>query len=139
MKQKGFTLIELMIAVAIVSILAAVALPSYTQYITRSRLVEGTQHLAGYAVTMNQYMQDTGTYQTVPVNGTTCGRTKTSTTYFDYDCSAPNANSFTATMTGKGAMTGYEYTLNYLDVKTTVKPTAWAKTDCWNTGSTCIN
>ena len=39
--EKGFTLIELMITVAIVAILAAIAYPSYTEYVMRSRRVEG--------------------------------------------------------------------------------------------------
>ena len=48
--QKGFTLIELMIVVAIIGILAAVALPAYQDYTTRAKITEGIT-LAGSAKT----------------------------------------------------------------------------------------
>ncbi|HET7775925.1 MAG TPA: pilin, partial [Azospira sp.] len=44
--QHGFTLIELMISVVIISILAAIALPAYQDYVTRSRLSEATSALS---------------------------------------------------------------------------------------------
>ena len=44
--QKGFSLIELMIVVAIIGVLAAIAMPNYNQYVTRSRITEGVAGLS---------------------------------------------------------------------------------------------
>ena len=51
---RGFTLIELMITVAVIAVLSAIALPSYTDYVTRSKLAEAYAHLADLRVKMEQ-------------------------------------------------------------------------------------
>jgi type IV pilus assembly protein PilE len=132
--QKGFTLIELMITVAIIGILTSIALPSYNQYIVRSKLTEGSQSLATVGVTMNQYMQDTGSYQ---ATGTTdCGRAMPSTIHgLTYTCTAPTANTFTATMSGVLSDKTYTFTLNELGDRKTTSPTA--NTTCWMIGTNC--
>ncbi|TFY97036.1 type IV pilin protein [Ramlibacter humi] len=55
---RGFTLIEVMITVVIIAILAAVAIPSYQDYIRRGQLNEGFGYLSEYRVKLEQYFQD---------------------------------------------------------------------------------
>lgn len=57
-KNNGFTLIELMIAVAIVGILAAIAVPNYTQYVARSKLSEAPSNLMQMAALQEQFYRD---------------------------------------------------------------------------------
>ncbi len=63
-RPRGFTLIELMITVAIVAILAAIALPSYRDYILRGQVVDATNGLAGMRADMERFFQDNRTYAT---------------------------------------------------------------------------
>ncbi|MBN4079143.1 prepilin-type N-terminal cleavage/methylation domain-containing protein [Beggiatoa alba] len=59
-----FTLIELMIAVAIVALLAAVALPSYSGYVVRSKIADTTSQLSDLRLRMEQFRQDNRSYLT---------------------------------------------------------------------------
>jgi type IV pilus assembly protein PilE len=61
-RQSGFTLIELMVTVAIVAILAAIAIPNYTDYIRRSKIQEATTALLAMRTKMEQYYQDNRFY-----------------------------------------------------------------------------
>ena len=60
--QKGFTLIELMIVVAIVGILAAVGLPAYQDYTTRAKLTEAISLVQGAKTSISEIYQQTGSY-----------------------------------------------------------------------------
>ncbi len=60
--QIGFTLIELMVTVSIVAILAAIAYPSYRDYVIRGQLVSATSGLSALQANMERYFQDNRTY-----------------------------------------------------------------------------
>ncbi len=68
--QKGFTLIELMIVVAIIAILAAIAIPAYQDYLVRSQVSEGASLAAGAKTAVSEYYAN---YGVAPGNNATAG------------------------------------------------------------------
>ena len=136
----GFTLIEVMVVVAIIGILAAIALPNYTDYVTRSRIPGATSELAARRVQMEQFFQDNRTYISA---GTTCGASAAlpAAGAFAYTCVAASATTFVVTATGSGGMAGFTFTVNQDNARTTVA-TPWgvtASVACWITkrGDSC--
>ena len=74
--QKGFTLIELMIVVAIIGILAAVAIPAYQDYTARAQVTEAVELLSGGKTPMAEFYADKGVWptQALSVMGNTTGK-----------------------------------------------------------------
>ena len=145
--QKGFTLIELMIVIAIIAILASVALPAYTEYVTRGKIPEATSGLAQDRIQLEQYFQDHRTYVS---SGTTCGGTRPAdTNNFTFGCVAADVPSPTFTITATGRVNtpleGFVYDINQSNVRTSTisppTPSKWtaSSTSCWITkpGGAC--
>ena len=72
-KQQGFTLIELMIVVAIIGILAAVAIPAYQDYIIRAKVTEGLSLASGAKTSVAEYFSSNGG---LPLDNTAAGMAK---------------------------------------------------------------
>jgi prepilin-type N-terminal cleavage/methylation domain-containing protein len=128
-RHAGFTLIELMITVAIVAILAAIAYPSYRNYVIRGQLVDATNGLSAMRANMERFYQDNRTYATTGTFISPCLALPTPTSgSFMLTCTgpgAPTATTFTLTATGSGNTAGFVYTVNQNNVQaTTVGPPA---------------
>lgn len=118
---RGFTLIELMITIAVIAILAAVALPSYTDYITRGKLTEAHSHLADLRVKMEQRFQDARSFVGGPCAPT--GGSAAQVRYFDFSCSvAPTATAYTLQAAGRAGtdLEGIAFTVNESNVRATL-------------------
>ncbi len=70
--QKGFTLIELMIVIAIIGILAAIAIPAYQNYTIRSQITEGLTLADGWKTAIGEYYATTGNWPTQSKLSGTC-------------------------------------------------------------------
>jgi type IV pilus assembly protein PilE len=140
--QNGFTLIELMVTVAIVGILTAVALPAYGDYVTRSRLTEAFTALAGAQPSAEQFWSNNRNYQNFD---TTVGSGfPTGTANFTYALSGATTSTYTITANGIGKMTGFSFSIAQDGTRSTLGvPQGWTAPNpntCWtnNKGGACL-
>jgi type IV pilus assembly protein PilE len=133
--RRGFTLIELMITVAIIAILARVALPAYLDYAKRGKLTEAFNQMSTSALAFGQYYQDNRSYNPAsPATPLTC---PSATANFSYTCTNLSATTYLITATGSSsATTGFVFTLDQAgNRQTTNAPSGWptstATPSCW--------
>jgi len=133
-RTQGFTLVELMVVVAIIAILAAIAVPQYSDYVTRSKFAEAHAALGDARVKLEQRFMDNRAYAggTAPWACGSVAPTAADSKYFTYSCTG-SATAYTITATGvtTQGLSGIEFTINESNTKAT---TVTASTPMANAG-----
>jgi len=143
---RGFTIIEVMIVVAIVAILASVAIPSYTDYIRRGKIQEASSALLAQRVKMEQFFQDNRQYTTVGAIISPCANNP-ALKYWTIDCPVLTLTTYQIRAQGNGDLTGLTFTINEGNQRASTVTAATAianagytgNANCWITrkGGTC--
>jgi type IV pilus assembly protein PilE len=131
----GFTLIEVMITVAIIAILAAVAIPSYTDYITRSKIQEATTSLLSMRTKLEQYYQDNRTFSGACAAGTVAPL-PAGLKYFTITCPTRSDTQYLIQASGVAGsdMALFSFTIDQANSRVTASvPAGWnlPATNCW--------
>jgi len=133
-KQKGFTLIEVMIVVSIVAILAAIAIPSYQSSVTKGRRTDAMAALQGLAQAMERHYMTTGAYtgaadaDDAPTIFSATSPLDSSNVYYNLTISAATTNTYTLQATPVNAQAGDgNITLTETGART------WGSNGCWET------
>lgn len=132
-KNRGFTLIELMIVVAIVAILAAIAYPSYTNYVLRTRRADGKEFLMRIAAAQERYYTNFNRYATL--DNLNLGTTESEKRYYSVEVTLGNGDqTYLLTAAPQGAQ-GADQCENLLLTNTGAKDWSGAKPptngNCW--------
>jgi type IV pilus assembly protein PilE len=141
-RQRGMTLIELMIVVVIVAVLASIAVPSYRSYVLRTHRVEAKTALLNLAAAQEKHYLQNNTYAansaltTAPPGGLGLPATTENGWYTVAIASGANAAGYSATATATGTQVDdtdcVSFTITALSVKTAKKQGGAASTVCWD-------
>lgn len=106
MRNRGFTLIEVLITVVIVGILAAIALPAYKNQIQKTRRSDAKSALVGAAEQMERYFTERGTYATATLGSGGIYPNTTQNGFYTLSFAGLSATTYTLRATPTGAQVG---------------------------------
>lgn len=133
--QQGFTLIEVMITVAIVAILSAIAIPAYSEYVLRARITEATNALSDMRLKMERFYQDNRRYDAVPPACTlnTVAPPPSPTAHFNYACNVTGRDTYVVQAIGTGSMNLFTFQIDQSNTRSTPSvPAGWVTSvSCW--------
>mgnify|MGYP002404292279 CR=1 FL=1 len=126
----GFTLIELMVVVAVVAVLGTIAVPAYGDYMSRARASSALFALLGYQMKMEQRYTDAMRYG----DDEKCAVPLPQVEQFRFDCSVDaNGQRYTVTATGINTARGYAYSIDQAGRRKTLEhPKGVPGRSCWS-------
>lgn len=126
--SQGFTLIEILVVVAIIGILASIALPAYRDYLLTSRIPDATSGLSAIRSQLETYFDNNRTYV-----GLDCSTAVTSSN-FAFSCTTQTANTYKIQAAGTGPMASFIFTVDQANNRTSVvSESGWSGGNCWIT------
>ena len=128
-RSSGFTLIELVVALLVTSLLGAFAVSSFSSYVKRARAADALEQLDIFRTRMEKAFQDNGNYGV----GTCAVNLPAGVDKFSFSCVlGQNSQSFAGSATGSGTMAGYVFSINDLGFRRTESfPGATVPAECW--------
>lgn len=123
---RGFTLIEMMIVVALIGILSAVAIPAYGNYVQRARTAEAFTALGGLQPNAEQYWANNRTFVGMKLPDNTAN--------FEYAPVSSSVSAYVVKAVGKNKMLGLTYTIDQTGTRTTTASGTFAN---WTGSTTC--
>jgi type IV pilus assembly protein PilE len=128
----GFTLVELLVTIAIVAILSALAYPSYSSYIIKARRGEATRELLDLAAAMERYYANNGSSYAGASAARLTGATHTEHGYYRLAVALSNANQgYTLTASAAGAQAGDSHCPGFTLTSSGVKGPPEKVDQCW--------
>jgi type IV pilus assembly protein PilE len=136
-RERAFTLIEILVVVAIIGILTAIAIPAYHDYVVRARLTEAFSGLGGVQTAAEDYWNSSSPHTYAGFD-----RLPSNSDSFTFTLSGATASAYTVTATGAGPVAGFVFTIDQNGNRaTTAAPTGWGtSTSCWidRKGAQCV-